>query len=89
MTQRLDHINVNAVNSSAPLQCEICGFVVRMTLNCQVGSHFSQDSSEVNYVQNHNPRPAMTLTLVLTIRVGGMIRISHIGLIQILQICLR
>ena len=50
MTQRLDHINVNAVNSSVPPPCEICGSIEYVTLNYQVGSPFSQDSSEVNYV---------------------------------------
>jgi len=58
MTQRLDCINVNAVNFSAPTPCEICGSIEHLTLNCQVGSLFSQDSSEVNYVQNYNPRLA-------------------------------
>jgi len=57
-TQRLDQINVNTVNSIAPSPCEICGSIEYMTLNCQVGSLFFQDSSEVNYVQNFNSRPA-------------------------------
>jgi len=47
MTQRLDQLNVNAVNSSAPFpSCEICGLVDHLTLNCQVGSLFAQDSSD-------------------------------------------
>jgi len=46
------------VNSSAPSPCEICGSIEHVTLNCQVGSPFSQDPSEVNYAQNFNPRPA-------------------------------
>ena len=54
MTQRLNRMDVNAVNSSAPSPCKICD----VTLNYQVGSPFSQDPSEVNYVQNFNPRPA-------------------------------
>jgi len=41
MTQRLDRINVNAVNSSAPPSCEICGSIEHVTLNCQVRSPFS------------------------------------------------
>jgi len=51
MTQRLNRMNVNTVNSSAPCPCEICSFIEHVTLKCQVGSPFSQDSSEVNYVQ--------------------------------------
>jgi len=54
-TQRLDGMNINAVNSSAPSPCEIYGSVEHVTLNCQVGSLFSQDPNEVNYVQNFNP----------------------------------
>jgi len=57
VTQRLDRMNVNAVNSSAPSPCEICGSVEHMTLNCQVGSPFFQDPNEVNYVKNFNSRP--------------------------------
>jgi len=33
MTQRLDRTNVNALNSSAPLPCEICGSIKHVTLN--------------------------------------------------------
>ena len=61
MTQRLDRINVNAVNSSSSSPCEICGSIKHLTLNCQVRSLFSQDPNEVNYVQNFNPRPANDL----------------------------
>jgi len=50
-------MNVNAVNSSAPSHCEICGSVEHVTLNCQIGSSFFQDPNEVNYAQNFNPRP--------------------------------
>ena len=55
-TQRLDGMNINAVNSSAPSPCEIYGSIMHITLNCQVGSPFSQDPNEVHYVQNFNPR---------------------------------
>ena len=55
MTQRLDRMNVNTVNSSAAFHCEIYGSPEHVTLNCQVGSPFSQDSNEVNYVQNFKP----------------------------------
>jgi len=61
MTQRLDCINVNIVNSNAPLPCKICGSIKHLTLNCQVGSPSSQDSSELNYVQSFNPRLANDL----------------------------
>ena len=54
MTQRLDRINVNVVNSSAPPTSDICGPIKHVTLNYQVGSLFFQDPSEVNYVQNLN-----------------------------------
>ena len=57
MTQRLDQMNVNAVNSSGPSPCKICGSIEHITLNCQVGSPFSQEPNEVHYVQNVNPRP--------------------------------
>ena len=50
-------MNVNSVNSSAPSPCEISGSIEHVTLNCHVGSPFYQDSNEVNYVQNFNPRP--------------------------------
>ena len=50
MTQILDRMNVNAVNSNAPSVCENCGFIEHVTLNWQVGNPFSQDPSEVNYV---------------------------------------
>ena len=73
MTQTLDRMNVNAVNSSAPSPCEIYGPVEHVTLNCQVGSPVFQDPIEVNYVQNFNPRPARTLILVSTIWVGRII----------------
>jgi len=56
MTQRLDRMNVNVVNSSALPPCEICGSIEHITLNFQVGTPFFQDSREVNYVQNFNPR---------------------------------
>jgi len=56
-TQRLDQMNVNAVNSSALSHYEIFSSIEHVTLNCQVGSLFFQDISEVNYVQSFNPRP--------------------------------
>ena len=40
MTQRLDHINVNTVKSSAHPLCEICGSIEHATLKCQVGGFF-------------------------------------------------
>ena len=50
-------MNVNVVNSSAPPPCEICGSIDHLTLNCQVESPFTQDTNEVNYANNFNPRP--------------------------------
>ena len=41
MTQRLDRMNVNTVNSSVSFPCEICGSIEHVTLNCQVGSPFA------------------------------------------------
>jgi len=38
MTQRLDRMNINAVNSSAPSLCEIFDSIEHVTLTCQVGS---------------------------------------------------
>jgi len=73
MTQRLDRINANVVNSSASPPCEIFSSVKHVTLNCQVGSHYTQDSSEVNYVQIITRDRPMTFTLVPIIRVGGII----------------
>ena len=40
MTQRLDQMNVNVVNSSDPSPSEICDSIEHITLNCQVGSRF-------------------------------------------------
>ena len=51
-------MNMNAMNSNAPPPCEIYGSIEYLTLNCPVGSPFFQNSSEVNYVQNFNTRPA-------------------------------
>ena len=42
MTQKLDRMNGNAINSSALPPCEICGSIKHVTLNCQVGSQFSK-----------------------------------------------
>ena len=58
MTQRLDRMNVNAVNSSAPSPCEICGSIEHVALNCRVGIHFSQDPSQLNYVFQRPPFPS-------------------------------
>jgi len=33
LTQRLDCMNVNAINSSVPPSCEICGSIEHLTLN--------------------------------------------------------
>jgi len=59
MSQRLERLNVNAVNSSAHHpSCEICGSVGHLTKNCQVGCPFAQNTSDqVNYVNNFKARP--------------------------------
>jgi len=54
VTQRLHRMDVNAVNSSASLHCEIYSSIEHLALNCQVGSPFAQDTTEVNYVNNSN-----------------------------------
>jgi len=56
MTQRLERLNMNALNSSAPPpSCEICGSIDHFTENCQVGSPFAPSTSDqVNYVNNFN-----------------------------------
>ena len=41
MTQRLDRMNVNAVNSMASSPYDICDSIEHVTLNYQVGSPFS------------------------------------------------
>jgi len=59
MNPRLERLNVNAVNSSAPPpSCEICGSIGHLTENCQDRSPFAQNTSDqVNYVNNFNWRP--------------------------------
>jgi len=57
MTKRLEQMNVNVVNSSAPYPCEIYGLIENISLHCQVRNPFSQVPNEINYVQNFNPRP--------------------------------
>jgi len=57
MTQRLDRLNVNAVNSNAPSPCDTCGSIDHITLHCLVRSLFFQESNTFNYVQNFNSRP--------------------------------
>jgi len=34
MTKRLDQMNINAVNSSVPSPCEICGSIKHISLHC-------------------------------------------------------
>ena len=52
MTKRLDQLNVNAANSSAPSPCEICVSIEHISLHCPVGSPFSQGPNEVNYTND-------------------------------------
>jgi len=57
MTQSLDHLNVNVVNSCAPSPpFNSCGSFDHMTLNYQVKSNFSQHSNDkVVSVNNFQP----------------------------------
>jgi len=50
MTQRLDRLNVNSVNSNALSPYDTCGSIEHITLHCPVRSPFSQASNEVNYI---------------------------------------
>ena len=54
VTQRIDRMNVNAANSSAPYPCETCGSIEYVTLNCQVGSPFSYNSPTLNHIYLFN-----------------------------------
>ena len=58
MTQKLDRLNVNAVNSCTPSPiCDRCGSHDHVTENCQVGNPFAPSLSEhVAYVNNYQPR---------------------------------
>jgi len=40
MTKRLDQLNVNSVNSSAPSPCEICSSIEHISLHYQVWESF-------------------------------------------------
>jgi len=41
ITKRFDQLDVNAVNSSVPSLCEICGSIEQISLHCPVRSPFS------------------------------------------------
>jgi len=58
MTQKLDRLNVGAVNSYAPSPtCDRCGSHDHMIENCQVRNPFAPSCSEhVVYVINFQPR---------------------------------
>ena len=59
MTQRLDRLNVNAMNSCASsLTCERCGSYDHVTMNCQVRNLLALFPNEhVAYVNNFQHRP--------------------------------
>jgi len=63
MTQRLERLNVNTINSSTPSpSCEICGSIDHLIENYQVRRPFAQNTSDqVNYVNNFNLRPTNDL----------------------------
>jgi len=59
MTQKLDRLNVNTMNSCTPsTTCDRCGSLDHVTVNCQVGDPLAPSPSElVAYVNNFQPRP--------------------------------
>ena len=59
MTQKLDKLNVYAVNSCAPSPlCDRCGLLEHVSENCQVGNPFAPPHVEhAAYVNNFQPRP--------------------------------
>jgi len=59
MTQKLDKLNVSAMNSCAPSPpCDRCGSHDHVTESCQVGNPFAPSPSKhVAYVNNFQPRP--------------------------------
>jgi len=59
MTQKVDRLNVNAVNSCAPSpSCDRCDSLDHVTENCQVGNPWAPSLVEhVAYVNNIQPRP--------------------------------
>ena len=59
MTQKLNKLNDNAVNSCAPSPlCDRCGALDHVTENCQVGNPFAPPHVEhAAYVNNFQPRP--------------------------------
>jgi len=51
MTQKLDKLNVNAVNSCAPYPlCDRCGALDHVTENCQVGNPFASPMLSMLYM---------------------------------------
>jgi len=58
ITQRLDKLNVNAMNSCALFPtCDKCGSHDHMNENCQVGKPFAPSPSDnVAYVNNFQPK---------------------------------
>jgi len=59
MTQKLDKLNVHAVNSCAPSPfCDRCGSLEHMSENYQAGNPFAPPHVEHSaYVNNFQPRP--------------------------------
>jgi len=87
VTQRLDRMNVNAVNSSAPSPYKICGSIEHVILNCQVGVLFPKTLVKLTMFKTSTREWPITLILIHIIPVGRVIRISPIGIIQIHQMC--
>ena len=59
MTQKLDKLNVHAVNSCAPSPlCDKCGSLEHVSENCQVRNSLTPPHAEhAAYVSNFQPRP--------------------------------
>jgi len=86
MTQKLDKLNVHAVNSCSPSPlCDKCGSLDHVSENCQVGNPFSPPYVEhVVLLVISNLALIMTHILILTTMVGNSTLIFHIGLARYL-----
>ena len=57
MTQSLEYLNVNAINTCVPFPpCDSCASFDRVTLGCQIGSLFPHSSSDPVAYVNDFPR---------------------------------
>jgi len=80
MTQRLDCMNVNVVNSSTPPPCEICGSVDHLTLIVKLGVLLPRTlMKSIMSIASIRGLPMTHIPILIT-RVGGTIPISLISL---------